>query len=217
MEKLIKAMDEIAKLNEQGGKGTTKVQGGKTYTNVSARVEVFRKHLGLEYGIETSPLFPAQGGIFMQAWVKDMNGNVIGSGHAYATSVSKEKGIEKLETTAIGRAMASLGLAGGEYASDIEMESWDDRYSPPPIHMEYGADDVEPEEWMNAKVERLYKYIETPKASLEGMAKADTKTRDDPIFKKIIDEGLDDIRDVYEVAIKDAETKLKKRLEEQAA
>jgi hypothetical protein len=56
--------------------------------------------------------------------------DVIGSGHAYATSISKEKGLEKLESVSIGRAMASLGLSGGEYASDSEMESWKGRYEP---------------------------------------------------------------------------------------
>lgn len=128
-EKLLQAMSDIADMNKAGKAGTEKLKG-KTYTKVSARVEVFRQHLGEEYGIETAPLFPAGGGMFMQAWIKNKNGFVLGTGHAYTTKITQEKGVEKLETTAIGRALASIGLAGGEYASDTEMESWQERYAP---------------------------------------------------------------------------------------
>ena len=54
------AMKEIADLNKRGAAGTTDIKG-KTYTNVATRVEVFRKHFGLEYGINTELLFPVKG------------------------------------------------------------------------------------------------------------------------------------------------------------
>lgn len=200
-------MNEISTLNEKGGKGTTKVQGGKTYTNVSTRVEVFRKHLGLEYGIEAAPLFPMNGGIFMQAWVKNAQGMIIGTGHAYATSVSKEKGIEKLETTAIGRALASLGLAGGEYASDTEMESWAGRYDEKGIHMEMGEDDVSPESFLKSKLEALSEWVTKPKSTLEKLVAWDEKTQNDPIFNKLNDPQ----KLLYSEAVKEAEHTLKGR------
>lgn len=126
---LTKAMDEIAELNDKGGKGTEKLQG-KTYTKVAARVEVFRKHLGLSLGIETEVLFPIKG-VMMIARVKDKEGFVLGSGHAYAESLGKDKSLEKLESVAVGRALASLGLIGGEYATDSEVETWPERYEDP--------------------------------------------------------------------------------------
>lgn len=88
---------------------------------------------------------------------------------------------------------------------------------PPRIGMNMGADDVAPEVWMSAKIENLYDYIKKPKSSMEKLAEGDMKTRQDAIFKKIIDEGLDELRDNYEIAIKDAEQKLKQRLEKETA
>ena len=122
------AMDEISGLNKAGKAGTQDIKG-KTYTKVAARVEVFRKHLGLEYGLD-SQISSFEGGVLCKVFVTKGE-DVIGSGHAYTTGITKEKGLEKLESTAVGRAMASLGLAGGEYASDAEMESWGERYAEP--------------------------------------------------------------------------------------
>jgi hypothetical protein len=218
------AMDEIAGINEKGKKGTVNLKG-KTYTNVSARVEVFRKHLGLEYGLDTEVLFP-QKGVMMIAKIRDKGGFVVGSGHAYASDLAKDKSLEKLESVSVGRAMASIGLSGGEYASDSEIESWPDRYEPKAgetktvnsgIHITPSADDVDPESFINSKIERMYQYIEKPKSTLQKLAEADVKTRQDPIFKKIVSEGLNDIRDNYEVAIADCNTKLKQRLEKETA
>ena len=214
-DKHILAMDEISRLNEKGGKGTTKVQGGKTYTNVVTRVEVFRKHYGMEYGIETAPLFPATGGLFMQAWIKK-NGEVYGTGHAYAKAVSAEKGIEKLETTAIGRALASIGLSGGEYASDTEMESWKERYedSPPPINIDLSgvtAEDlgIAPTEWIQERMENLQTFVVDSKApTMENFNKRINRIEGDGIFKEL---GVADNR-VYLATKEKLETKLKERL-----
>lgn len=202
---ILKAMDELAKLNEKAGKGTTKVQGGKIYTNVSTRVEAFRKHLGLEYGIETAPLFPATGGVLMQAWVKDLNGNIIGTGHAFANSVSKEKGIEKLETTAIGRALASIGLAGGEYASDTEMETWPERYAKPEGMMT--TEEVTPESWLEHKIMNIEEFITKPKSTLAKLYVGDGVTRKDPMFATLNDGQVKE----YEEAIKQADFKLQEK------
>ena len=123
MSDINKAMDQVADLNEKHG---IPVQGGKKYTQVVHRVEVFRRNFGLEYGIDTQ-ISQLEGGILCKAYV--MKGqDVIGTGHAFSSGLSGKKNLEKLETTAIGRAMACLGLSGGEYASDTEMETWEERY-----------------------------------------------------------------------------------------
>lgn len=121
-----KAMAEVAELNDQG----IKVAGGKKYTQVVTRVEVFRKNFGFDVGINTDvKLFGS--GFLVKATVFLKGGEQIGSGHAYATSIQQTKSIEKLETTAIGRALASCGLAGGEYCTQEEIDTFNERYQEP--------------------------------------------------------------------------------------
>ena len=50
MNDLKKIMEEISSLNETHG---VPQKGGKKYTQVVHRVEVFRKHVGTTYGIQT--------------------------------------------------------------------------------------------------------------------------------------------------------------------
>lgn len=181
---LLKAMGEVADLNEKAGKGTTKVQGGKTYTNAVTRVEVFRKHLGLVYGIDTEVLFPVKG-VMMIAKVKDRDGAIIGSGHSYADNLQKEKSLEKLETVAVGRAMASLGLGGGEYATDAEIESWGERYDG--IGVELSADDVDcPIAWINERMGNLQAFVVDSKQPTQKNFNARvSKVESDPIFAEL--------------------------------
>ena len=122
------AMQEVSDLNEKG----IKVQGGKKYTQVVTRVEVFRKHFGLQYGIETG-IFEFAGGFMAKALIRDLGTDkIIGTGHSFANNIAKEKSVEKFETTAIGRALASCGLAGGEYATQDEIETHEERYERKP-------------------------------------------------------------------------------------
>lgn len=123
---LQKAMHEVSVLNDAG----IKVQGGKKYTQVVTRVEVLRNNLGVQYAIQTN-ISEFGSGIMARASIKDPGDREIASGHAYATNIAKEKSIEKLETTAIGRALAALGLSGGEYATQNEMDSHAERYEKP--------------------------------------------------------------------------------------
>ncbi len=138
MDKFKNVIDELAKLNEEKG---IAVKGGKKYTQVVTRVEVFRKHFGDEYGINTEVTIGAKGGAIVSAKIiKD--GQVYGSGHAYTANISKEKGIEKCESTALGRALASFGLSGGEFSTAEEIETWEERYEEPaPVHVSADATD----------------------------------------------------------------------------
>jgi hypothetical protein len=56
-----------------------------------------------------------------------MDGTIVGSGMAEEIrgqgNVNKTSALENCETSAIGRALASLGLAGGEYASVDEIDA----------------------------------------------------------------------------------------------
>ena len=185
IEQVKAAMAEISDLNDKGGKGTTKVQGGKTYTNAVTRVEVFRKHFGYTFGIDTEVLFPVDG-VMMIAKISEPSGRVIGSGHAYAKTIAPDKSLEKLETVAIGRALASLGLSGGEYASDAEMNTWQDRYEQPGIGIEKGPDDVPPEEWIIDRMENLEAFVFESKAPTQDKyEKRIYRVESDPIFTKL--------------------------------
>lgn len=93
---------------------------GKEYSPVSARVEQFHKDYR-DGCIRTTYEFN-EGYVIFRAIVKF--GDRKFTGHAFG-KVGQEKAFEKIETTAVGRALAFAGyLAGGEIASYDEMEAF---------------------------------------------------------------------------------------------
>lgn len=127
------AIEEMNRRREESGID----MNGKKYSKVSDRVEVFRQQFGGEFGINTEidyrtgdtgeAAFSRRGGIVIcKAMITHIaTGSIAGSGHAMAFYQSDEVNtgsiVEAVETAAIGRALASFGLAGGEYASGNEM------------------------------------------------------------------------------------------------
>jgi hypothetical protein len=111
-------------------------KGGKNYLEVKFRVEGFRSYFGLEYGIETELLFADTNYVRVHALIRNGDGQVIGSGLAEerrgSNMVNKTSAVENAETSAIGRALASLGLHGGEYASANELDAVVRKSSAPP-------------------------------------------------------------------------------------
>lgn len=123
----------IAELAAAKASRGVKQKGGKLYTVVADRVEALRNHLGDVVSIQTeiihyspkdkdhpivvqaciymydtaSPRLVATG--FAEEWRSE--------GYVNATSA-----LENCETSAIGRALANLGLHGGEYASSNEID-----------------------------------------------------------------------------------------------
>ena len=100
---------------------------GKQYLQVVHRVNLFRESYGLAYSIETEILVDDGTRVLMVAYIKDNDGRGVGKGHAEeirnAGPVNRTSAIENCETSAIGRALANIGLAGNEYASAFEMEN----------------------------------------------------------------------------------------------
>lgn len=101
---------------------------GRKYLQVQHRVEMFRLHFG-DYGVETTLLHYGQtkgDSIVVQAIIKNPEGRVVASGIAEEIrgqgAVNTTSAIENAETSAIGRALACLGLHGGEFASLNEVE-----------------------------------------------------------------------------------------------
>ena len=116
-------MQEVNNLNRT--EGVTQ-RGGKKYTMVSVRVEAFRKAFGMDYGIETEIISYTGDNVIAKAVIKNKDGMIIGSGYAEeirgSSNVNKTSAIENCETSAVGRALASIGLHGGQYASINEVE-----------------------------------------------------------------------------------------------
>ena len=122
-ERLTAAMQAADDLTKSDG---VRQKGGKQYLEVKHRITVFRQHFGLELGIETELLHACDKYVRVAAKITDAAGRVIGSGHAEeirgSTNVNSTSPLENAETSAVGRALASLSLHGGEYASLNEIE-----------------------------------------------------------------------------------------------
>ncbi len=102
------------------------MHGGKKYTMVNVRVEAFRNNFGTDMGISTCVVKDDGKIVQVVATVTTPEGFVVGSGLAEeirgAGHINKTSALENCETSAIGRALASLGLHGGEYASANEID-----------------------------------------------------------------------------------------------
>ena len=102
-------------------------KGNKMYLEVKHRITILRRHYAIALGIDTTLLEANDKYVRVQAKIADPDGRVIASGMAEEIRgkglVNQTSALENAETSAIGRALASLGLHGGEYASANEMDA----------------------------------------------------------------------------------------------
>ena len=124
MANLSKTMDAVAELHKSHG---VQQKGGKFYTQVVHRMEAFRRIHGTDFGIDTQILVNDGKRVVIKAIITDKDNRTVGVGMAEEIRgqglVNTTSALENAETSAIGRALASLGLAGGEYASANEMDA----------------------------------------------------------------------------------------------
>lgn len=124
MSKIIDAMGLVSELHKTHG---IQQRGGKKYTQVVHRMEAFRTVFGFELGVDTQIMVDDGQRVVVKAVITNEHGITVGAGMAEEIrgqgNVNKTSALENCETSAIGRALASIGLAGGEYASANELDA----------------------------------------------------------------------------------------------
>lgn len=102
----------------------TPVRGGKKYHDVSQRIEAFRA-FHPRHQIKTDMISNDGKMIVFKASIFDPDGKELATGHAEevrgSSNVNKTSALENCETSSIGRALAQMGLHGGEFASLNEL------------------------------------------------------------------------------------------------
>ena len=104
---------------------------GKSYAMVHDRINYFRgEAMYKDLGIETEVIHFSEEHCVVRAFVRDKDGFILASGIAHEwkldarSQVNKTSYVENAETSAIGRAMACLGIGTEDaYASAFEVES----------------------------------------------------------------------------------------------
>jgi hypothetical protein len=122
----------IARITEVRKTKAVATKGGKRYTQVQDRVEAFRHHFGAAFGLETDidcKGFAKGDAVVARCVIRDPTNRIVATGHAVefwgASPVNSTSALENAETSAIGRALAALGIHGGEFASINEIEGVD--------------------------------------------------------------------------------------------
>ncbi|WP_323586139.1 hypothetical protein [Aliarcobacter butzleri] len=99
---------------------------GKSYTQVSTRINIFRKYFPTA-SIETLITYNDDVRVIIQTKIS-LNDKVIATGYAEEVRgdgnyINQTSAVENCETSSIGRALSNLGLGGSEYASANEVEN----------------------------------------------------------------------------------------------
>ena len=99
---------------------------GKSYTQVSTRINIFRKYFPTA-SIETLITYNDDVRVIIQTKIS-LNDKVIATGYAEEVRgdgnyINQTSAVENCETSSIGRALSNLGLGGSEYASVNELEN----------------------------------------------------------------------------------------------
>lgn len=106
---------------------TTKIQGGADYALVPDRLKAFRE-MHPNSVVSTEPTINGDTIVFKAQIIKDKSDptSAEATGHSYGKNTGA-KAFEKLETTAVGRALSLLGyLNNGQIASTEEMEEFEE-------------------------------------------------------------------------------------------
>lgn len=122
-EKINQVMEKIKNVDESE---KVVMDNGVAYTKVNTRNKIFREVFGAYARITTDTVYHKDQKVIVKALVEI---NVLGKWEEFATGISEEyldrynafACIETAETSAIGRALACMGISGDEYASSNEI------------------------------------------------------------------------------------------------
>lgn len=100
---------------------------GKEYVTVAKRVSDFRNDKRFEgYALITSVQVMDEMKVIVLCEIKDSNDRIVATGHSEefraSSNINRTSALENCETSAIGRALASLGIGGTEFASANEVQ-----------------------------------------------------------------------------------------------
>ena len=99
---------------------------GKIYETVALRVKKFWEQHP-EWSIQTILISADDNRVVMKATVLDESSHIVGCGHAEEYrdrgQINRTSALENCETSAIGRALACIGLGGMEFRSAEEMQN----------------------------------------------------------------------------------------------
>jgi len=97
---------------------------GKVYDTVALRVQKFRESHPL-WSLKTEIIARDAEIVVMRAGIEDETGRLLATGHSEerrkASQINSTSALENAETSAIGRALAALGLGGTEFATADEV------------------------------------------------------------------------------------------------
>lgn len=98
---------------------------GRDYQTVAYRVGKFREAYKFDFSLVTELVSRDADCVVMKATIANAEGRVLATGHSEeyrkASQINKTSALENAETSAIGRALAALGLGGTEFASADEV------------------------------------------------------------------------------------------------
>ena len=110
-------------MSEEQNTGVISIRG-KLYKTVALRVSEFRKE-HTTWSIRTEIIDRTDASVLIRAEVLDETGRMLADGYAEedreSSSINRTSAVENCQTSAIGRALASLGYVGSEFASEEEI------------------------------------------------------------------------------------------------
>ncbi len=123
-------LDHALKLLAEANQASQILESGRRYTTVAKRVEVFRRAFGPLAMIQTDIEHCDDDVVRAHAAIGFLRADrilIVAEGRSEefrdAHDVNRTSALENAETSAIGRALAALGLHGGEFASADEIAS----------------------------------------------------------------------------------------------
>ncbi len=162
---------------------------GKEYETVASRVNRFREKYP-EYTIKTTIIKIDADECIVEAGILNEESRLIANGHAQEfranSQINKTSYVENCETSAIGRALASFGIGGTEFASANEVVN--------AIHQQNAPVKLEPVEFYVAKIRAAKTMAELQKVFIDVR----NIVKSNPAYIAPITQAKDEMKALFE-------------------